>query len=69
MLYLCLLTSLLSIGFNIAKNVTLHSEFSSMIGFQESELQRALSLIDHLTVNQQQQSLLLMKKYFKGNNN
>jgi hypothetical protein len=55
-----------SSGYNVARNLTHDSDFASLVGFRERDLERGLALIPHLNMAQREGALTLMRKYYNG---
>jgi hypothetical protein len=55
-----------SSGYNVARNLTHDSDFASLVGFRERDLERGLALIPHLNTTQREGALTLMRKYYNG---
>lgn len=55
-----------SSGYNIAKDITHNQQFASLAGFRKRDLERALALIPHLSVEQRRSALELMRRFYNG---
>jgi hypothetical protein len=55
-----------SSGYNIATDITHHKDFASLVGFRKHDLERALKLIPHLSVEQRSNALDLMRRHYNG---
>ena len=53
-------------GYNVAKSLTHHEKFGSLVGFTRDDLVRALEQVVGLTADDRGRALVLMQRYYNG---